>query len=360
MTAENGTLGKYIPTLDGWRALAILAVLGYHSPALFGVGVLHNYGSQGVDLFFAMSGLLICTKLLQEEEAHGAISLRGFYTRRVFRILPAAFTYLAVVGVLGLLRVVPMPLGAWLAAATSTTNYYAAAVPEHGLDWYTGHFWTLAVEEHFYLLLPGLLVLFPRGRKWMLAGLIIFFTVWQALWRNGWPQRTDLRIDALLVPALLAVLLRSAEVAMWFRRWLYPVVGVLLVGVVSLAVQKIGGPLEVVKPLLKVCYPLLILSTVLHPAGWLGRVLESAPLRWIGRLSYSIYLWQQLFFLDARETRGYATVWVQHLPFNLLAVFGMAALSYYLVEKPMIRLGHRWAARATQVITPTITSAAPR
>lgn len=341
--SEEGVLGKYIPTLDGWRAVAILAVLGYHSPALLGVGVLHQYGSQGVDLFFAMSGLLICTKLLQEEQTRGAISLRGFYLRRVFRILPAAFTYLAVVGVLGLLHVIPMPLGAWLAAATSTTNYYAAVAPEHGLDWYTGHFWTLAVEEHFYLLLPGLLVLLPRGRRWWLAGLIVFFTVWQAVFHHGWPQRTDLRIDALLVPALLAVVMRSQQVAAWFRKWLYPLVGVLLVAGISLAIQRMGARLEVVKPLLKVCYPLLILSTVLHPAGWLGRVLESAPLRWVGRLSYSIYLWQQLFFLDARETRLYRTIWVQHLPFNLLAVFALAALSFYFVEKPMIRLGHRWA-----------------
>ena len=351
MSEQNAVLGKYIPTLDGWRAVAILAVLGYHSPALFGLSVLHNYGSQGVDLFFAMSGLLICTKLLQEEESRGSISLRDFYLRRVFRILPAAFGYLAVVGMLGLLHVVPMPLGAWLAAATSTTNYYAAAVPEHGLDWYTGHFWTLAVEEHFYLLLPGLLVLFNRGRRWMMSGLIVFFTVWQAFWPHGWPQRTDLRIDSLLIPALLAVVLRSQQVAVWFRKWLYPVTGVVLVAVVSLTIQRMGSRLEIVKPLLKVCYPLLILSTVLHPSGWFGRVLESAPLRWIGRLSYSIYLWQQLFFLDSRETRDYPTIWVQHLPFNFFAVFAMALLSYYVVERPMIRFGHRLATPAISMAT---------
>ena len=343
----------YIPTLDGWRAIAILAVLGYHSPAVqigrFHFGLLHEYGSQGVDLFFAMSGLLICTKLLEEEAQRGAISLRSFYTRRIFRILPAAFTYLAVVGLLGLLHVIPMPVGAWLAALTSTMNYYAAALPEHGLDWYVGHFWTLAVEEHFYLLLPGLLVLFAKHRRAMLLSLIVAFTVWQACWPNGWPQRTDLRIDALLIPALLAVLLRSQRVVEWFRAWLYPSVAIVLVAVVSLLLAKVKGPLEAVKPLLKVVYPLLILSTILHAKGWLGRVLESAPLRWIGRISYSIYLWQQLFFLDARETREYhspkALAVLQHLPVSLVAVFAVAALSYYLVEKPLIRVGHRLVQR---------------
>ena len=365
--SEKG-VGSYIPTLDGWRAIAILAVLGYHSPALqigrFHFSLVHDYGSQGVDLFFALSGLLICTKLLQEEALRGSISLRSFYARRVFRILPAAFTYLLVVGVLGLFHKIPMPLGSWLAALTSSTNYYVAFVHNPGLDWYTGHFWTLAVEEHFYLLLPGLLVLFSRHRKWMLGGLIVFFTVWQAIFHNGWPQRTDLRIDALLIPALLAVFLRSERVVAWFRRWLYPVVGVILVAVVSLAMSKIGGPLEVIKPLLKVVYPLLILSTILHAQSWPGRVLESAPLRWIGRVSYSIYLRQQLFFLDARETRAYHSPWplngLQHLPFNLVAVFVMATLSYYFVEKPLIHFGYRLtgSARASKP-TSAIVSAEP-
>lgn len=344
---------SYIPTLDGWRAVAILAVLGYHSPAFkigpVHVAILHNYGTQGVDLFFALSGLLICTKLLTEETDTGGISLRAFYLRRVFRILPAAYVYLACVGVLGLLRVIPMPVGPWLAAVFSMTNYYGAYETMRGLHpmyWYTAHFWTLAIEEHFYLALPGLLVLLPRHRKALLAGLILLFTVWYWVFRHGFADRTDLRIDSLLIPAFLAVLLQSDRVTAWFKAWLHPLVAVVLLGIVSVAIAKYGGPFEVMKPLLKVVYPLLIVSTMLHPAGWLGRFLELPPLRWIGKISYSIYLWQQLFFLDERETAAYHSPWLlhalQHLPANMICVFAMASLSYYFVEKPLIRLGHRF------------------
>ena len=353
LTAEGRR--SYIPTLDGWRAIAILAVLGYHSPTLHlgpvSTQVLHNYGSQGVDLFFAISGLLICTRLLMEEQQTGSILLAGFYTRRVFRILPPALVFLGVVGILGLLHVIPNPLSEWLSALFSVRNYYHAhrveGLPDPG--WYTGHFWSLAIEEHFYLLLPGLLILFRRHRGVMLGILILFFTIWQAIFITGWPQRTDLRIDSLLIPAFLAVLLRSERVIAWFRRWLYPMVAALVLGAVLAAIARFGGELNAVKPLLKVAYPLLILSTILRPAGWLGRILEWGPLRWIGRISYSIYLWQQLFFLDQREMHGQFAGWplggIQHLPWNFIAVFVMATLSYYLIERPLIQVGHRLASR---------------
>jgi peptidoglycan/LPS O-acetylase OafA/YrhL len=339
---------SYIPTLDGWRAIAILAVLGYHTPVLhlgpLSTQIVHDYGSQGVDLFFAISGLLICSRLLAEEKTSGTISLRSFYIRRVFRILPAAVVYLLAAGALGLLHVIPMPIGAWLSALFSVRNYYGA-ISTQANTWYTGHFWSLAVEEHFYLLLPGLLVVFAKRRTLVLGILILCFTVWQAIFLNGWPQRTDLRIDALLIPAFLAVLLQSERVVTWFRKWLHPLVAIILLAMVLVVIAKGGRPLEAIKPLLKVTYPLLILSTVLHPKGWMGWVLELAPLRWVGHISYSIYLWQQLFFLDVREMHDSHAGWpvggLQHLPFNLIAVFAMATLSYYFVEKPLVRLGHR-------------------
>lgn len=347
---------SYIPTLDGWRALAILAVLGYHSPVL-SLGpvhftLLHQYGSQGVDLFFALSGLLICTRLLTEESEAGSISLSNFYWRRIFRILPAAALYLAVLAVLGFSGVIPVPPAAWCAALFFYANYYATFVSAHHLHsmyWYTGHFWSLAIEEHFYLALPGLLVLFPRHRKTVLAGLILFFALWYARFHAGYLFRTDLRIDSLLIPALLAVLLQSPRIRAWFRAWLHPLIALALLVATVVAITRVGGWFEAAKPLLKVCYPLVIVSTLLRPQSWIGRFLELAPLRWIGRISYSLYLWQQLFFPEAFETRGYpAPPWLralQHLPVNLACVFILAAISYYFVEKPILAAGHRFLDR---------------
>src|SRR5207253_2643990 len=125
-------------------------------------------GWAGVDLFFAISGLLICSRLLEEEQMHGRISLRDFYVRRVFRILPAAWAFLAVCAALGFMHQIPSSVPATLASLLMTRNYWGvySGVPPNEL--YTDHFWSLSVEEHFYLLLPAILV-FVRKRILFLA-----------------------------------------------------------------------------------------------------------------------------------------------------------------------------------------------
>src|SRR5207248_5891757 len=103
--------------------------------------------------FFAISGYLICTRLLVEEETTGSISLRSFYIRRVFRILPPAYVYLAVVAGLS---AAGMIAAAWTDIASAALFYSNYIEPR---SWFTGHFWSLAMEEHFYLLWPPLLLL---------------------------------------------------------------------------------------------------------------------------------------------------------------------------------------------------------
>src|ERR1700679_3845029 len=109
--AKHRERSGYIPTLDGWRTMAILWVLIWHSQ-VWRFGWLSNEwlrasGGRGVQLFFALSGLLICNRLLREEQRFGGISLRSFYTRRFFRIQPAALTYLAVISILMLSGTIP-------------------------------------------------------------------------------------------------------------------------------------------------------------------------------------------------------------------------------------------------------------
>ena len=222
-------------------------------------------------------------------------------------------------------------------------NYWGAG-PLHG--WYTGHFWSLAVEEQFYLFWPALLFMagFRRAR-WMAPALAVGFAVWRSLdMHHAWianlfhnemlrndPLRSDYRMDYLLWGSTLALLSQGRDLKQFVTRY---AASVLAVSAVAAAVA-----LNVVKPkgyfiAQALLFPLALLATVAQPQAGLGRLLESAPLRWIGRLSYSLYLWQQLFFHS-----GYTHGVLQRLPLNLALALSCAWLSYRFVEQPAIKLG---------------------
>ncbi|MEN3334842.1 MAG: hypothetical protein V7641_4207, partial [Blastocatellia bacterium] len=101
---------NYIPTLDGWRTIAVLLVIGYHgTPPSAPWFAVFNYGHHGVNIFFGISGFLICSRLLDEEERSGAISLKNFYLRRAFRILPPALLYILFLNLMGALSWMTLP-----------------------------------------------------------------------------------------------------------------------------------------------------------------------------------------------------------------------------------------------------------
>ncbi len=228
MNTANGGNGRNLLTLDGWRALAILMVVGSHSLAIEsarnGAGGMVNLltfrlGTFGVMLFFAISGFLISTRLLSEAETQGAVSLRSFYVRRIFRILPTAYGYLAVIAVLATAGIVTVTRLDFAAAALFFSNYVS---PD---SWFTGHFWSLAIEEHFYLFWPPILVKF--GRKGAVAaGLILILLTAFLRWRTALhsapgadlPGYTQLRLDAFMFPCILAILLRAGPNARRFRQ----------------------------------------------------------------------------------------------------------------------------------------------
>jgi len=348
----------YLPTLDGWRALAILAVICNHD-SVHRVGRVstqwfHYYGARGVDLFFALSGILICTRLLEEEQIRGRIDIKGFYIRRVCRIQPAAWAYLAVIGLLMLFHAIGEEPSGVLYSVLLIRN----VLPLHfgPESWYTAHYWSLSVEEHFYLLLPAFLLLFRRYRIRMMAAAVVLLEVWRNIvflhprLQFGWllEFRTDLAVEGILLAALVALLLRRSEVLAWLQQWLRPWTAWLIAGTAWTAVQVHQGRVDHFA--LTCTYPLMIVSTLVHPTSLTGRMLELAPLRFIGRISYSLYLWQMLFlthYVTLPAARWRPLQLVQTTGLRYVAVLGFGLASYYLLEKPMMRLGHRLVKPAT-------------
>ncbi len=365
---------QYIPTLDGWRALSVMGVILYHGRFGFFGGNpilerLSSHGELGVDVFFAISGFLICGQLLNEFRRRGRIDLKRFYIRRCFRILPPYYAALGATLLISAFGLIHMRYADLPSCLFMYRNYKPLGIDPHE-GFYTAHFWSLAVEEHFYLIWPMLLAAITPKR----AGKVAFAMAMTVFgWRvvesrfhllsgvlpmgNNLATRTDTRIDALLWGCLAAIyfpVIKTYAVRIKFRQLWLPIVACLAVAV---KLQPAGVTL-----LCAVLIPAMVVSTVLQPESLLGRVLEWRALRWVGALSYSLYLWQELFLPQVTSEVAHGAFRSLQMPgWNLLPILGCACLSRYLIEIPMTRLGHRlseprgWQGRST-ITLPTVDS----
>lgn len=341
----------HLPTLDGLRALSIVMVLAGHAYGTRGCprvspwfGPVSFYAVTGVTVFFVVSGFLITTLLLRELGRSGTIRLREFYLRRTLRIFPAYYLMLAVVSALWLGGVFSLSLGELLSALTYTRNFYP------GGSWYTGHAWSLALEEQFYLLWPAALLAVGRRRAVSLALTVTLCAPLcrVALWFLAPHQRdmiwvsTFSRMDAILVGCLLA-LVRDEP---WFRalsqrffRAGGAALSVLAV-VASLWLRRVTAWHVVGSFTFEaVAIALVIEWTTTHPESAVGRALEHPAARYVGGLSYSLYLWQQLFL--NRSSAALAC----SFPLNLACAFAAALASRHLCEEPFLRLKDRISKR---------------
>ena len=366
----------YLPALDGWRSVAIFGVLLTHdlpwSIAGHSNAMWKGFGGWGVQLFFAISGILICWRLLEDEEKKGRVELGSFYVRRLFRIQPAAFCYLAAIAMLFWAGVIKANWEYWFSAGFSYINFLVTESTPPGAAALIGHFWTLAVEEHFYILLSLLFLIPRRYRIWSLTLLLVALTEGQAYVTDhgGFspqisPRRTTWIVQLLLTPALLAMLVRVPHVRVLAERYLRPWVALSLTLAFMVLHQlqwssqafadwRHDGWLNVIlivnREMVFFGFALLVVATMLHPKSWSTRVLELAPLRFVGRLSYSIYLWHVLFFIPVYLgdlIHSPVLTVLSARPWKYVATAIAALASYFLCEKPMIQLGHRLAPPVT-------------
>jgi len=349
-----------IPYLDGLRGLSIIIVLVNHSGNIWPVerlpwwaSCLVANGELGVRIFFAISGFLITQLLLTEEASIGKIDLRRFYGRRIARIFPVFYLFLLVV-LLGIwIGTFRIGGAAFAAAGLYLWNYrFLFPIGEQGSnEILLGHLWSLSMEEQFYLIWPWLLPFIPTSGR--LRVIVIALAVAPLLRlafhfmlptsRVGLVSMFHTGYDQIGYGVLAALVIRSIPVEKLKLRLPFKatlpilVLGIWLSGAIEVLSHGLGVLFGPVLAGVSVAGLLLWLFTY-RPLG-ASLLLENAVLRWVGLVSYSVYLWQQLLLVwpTSATFLGPVMAWP--------AVFGLSAISYYIIEQP----SRRWLRKIFRV-----------
>jgi len=352
---ESGTAPgdrRFRPDVEGLRAVAVLLVVLYHAGVPFLSG-----GYVGVDVFFVISGFVITGLLMREEQSSGKTSILGFYARRVRRILPAAtlviivtviFSYMLLGTVFGNATADD---GRWAAVFLSNfhfasvgTDYLAASNPPSSLQ----NYWSLSVEEQFYIVYPSVFLILAkiggrrsfRSRMTFALGIVIGASFLLSIIQTGHSPTTaffspftrawELALGALVAIATtrLTALPRNLAAAM---TW---------VGLAAILVAAFAFTAGTAYPGWLVAVPvvgsaLIIAGGVALPRFGAESLLGVRPFQWLGRRSYSWYLWHWPILIIATEWAGRTSLPLdKSLPLVLMAL-GVAAATYAVVENPI-------------------------
>lgn len=348
--------GGRIPSLDGLRALSISLVLLAHlcGTQAFALDkdilrVWGNFGNLGVRIFFVISGFLITSLLMKEHATEGRISLKDFYIRRVLRIFPAAYGYIAIIWVASLLGLMEIGRANFLAACSYTMNYLSPC------DWNLGHLWSLAVEEQFYLIWPFALCVAGKKRGMLIAGIMFIVgpctryasaqwspdCVW--LGKYSFLSNADALASGCLLSGLWARLGKFRLYTTFQRSWTFLAIP-LLVAMCCTYWRLRFSALGV--SLLNLCIALCIDWCIRRHGTIIGRVLNWSPIAFVGVMSYSLYLWQQPFLNSGSLSL------VNAFPVNVLLAFAVAAMSYFCVEKQFLKLRRHFLRKDLLVARP--------
>ena len=329
MRAEGESPDRvFWPGLEGLRGIAILMVFAFHLP--WGA---FRAGSYGVTIFFVLSGFLITTILTRELDSKGRIDFRYFYERRARRLLPALVGVVA--GYLVLLAVVLKGPELWWPSAWPVLAYVSNYATILGRDLgHLTHTWSLAVEEHFYLLWPALLVWIPRQHRWRtVLGATALFTLWRGAIALG--ASSDARVEfgtdanafALLIGATLAIGRVEGRIGRGSRIGTALALAA-LIGIANLRIHFTHPSFR------WGVIPVAALSAIAI-AGATSEIipwLELRPLRWLGRISYGLYLWHFVLISLPWETWPF-----RPLLWQIVVPLLVAGLSWRFIERPWLR-----------------------
>ncbi len=348
--------------LDGIRALSIiLVILGHIRQTLPGPQWMYSLNPLfqahlGVSAFFVLSGYLISSLLMREEFQSGKVSLKNFYLRRTLRIFPAFYFYVFAIAMATAAGTVVADAKHFLIALTYTTNYSFV----DGTPWELGHLWSLAVEEQFYLIWPGLfVVLSKKHRLFFAVGVIGLLPLVRTASYFFFPAIRDhitimfhTRADMMMFGCATALIVDWPS----FKKVFHTMCRFGLIWAVIVFLTVISPALNSTLKgayLLPLGYTLeglsisaLLVWLSLHGESRWTKLLGNRLLAHLGVLSYSLYLWQQPF---------------AHLafPLNLLLIACAANVSYWVIERPMLRIKERFSARALSGAPQSLTKSKP-
>lgn len=350
---------KYIKSFDGIRAIAIiLVVLGHAKNTIHVQSGFSQYlielianSSLGVRLFFVLSGYLITMLLLKEIQTNKTINIKSFHQKRAIRIFPVCYSFIVSIFILNSICNWNISLENFVSAATFTWNYQGLwnNAPWGAGNWFLGHLWTLSLEAQFYLIWPiflGILGVY-RSRNCALCIMILLPFIRVVSYFLFPSQRGLLgmmfhtAIDSIMVGCYIAIINNykhnyfKKELINFVKQknififllfiWIFlisPTLGYLVRGFgisFGITIDAIASGL-------------LIAWLHNNPSTVISKFLSNAILVYIGKISYSLYLWQQLFLTDLNTT------FLGQFPLNIAFSFLAAVISYHLIEKPCLKL----------------------
>ena len=344
----------YIPTLNGWRAISILLVIMCHAlghyvhtfPASiqnFAQKLAHA-GSYGVSIFFVISGYLITSRILVEIKEFGSFNIKEFYLKRFWRIMPPFLFYLFFLVFLSVFT----SLSLSLEEVVKSIFFVQVFMPQGSYTYYIGHFWSLNVEEHFYFFLSFLFL--SKNLKRIVPILfatigLLFITRYIAFHFSHNDYLADLKIwarsflfmDYMFWGTILA-LLRDNE----YLRKLFSVlsIGYLTQFLFCALFLLIYFNFKFKDYLLPLVAAVTVVLTTFNDKNLLGSLLESKISQFIGKISYSLYLWQQLFF-GKLESEIKEISFLQNNVISYILLVAVAYGSYRFIEKPLLAFGRR-------------------
>lgn len=355
--SQMAATGGYIPSLDGLRALSILLVLAAHivSGRIFPGGL-------GVSIFFVISGYLITRLLFLEYKRRQHVDLRSFYIRRMLRLYPVAIVFTAVVVLTYLVMGLPIQWIEPVSALFYFSNYYYNSLEMAGVNGTMPFriFWSLSIEEHFYIVFPSLFLLLrgnANGIAMAMVGLIagtLALRIVAAMVHPEWIAtrifyfETQYRLDSIAWGVLVAALCEVENGRAFLRRFAnVPVLFAATIVVLGCIVYRDPFFRETIRySLTGAAIACSIVAVLFSPRlSRLQVFLNDPRMIWIGRLSYSLYIWHFIapaiheHFLG--ETPRIVTILSETAISSALAV-----LSYRFVEQPMLTLRHRFGSPA--------------